>query len=131
MKKAALFIILITSAVCFCQTSDYTGMWQIVVKRSAGKNYTTPTEYVELKSDNTYLWGIDSSKTNPLDGVSKGTWAVTDDGGIKMIPDPNPANEATYYRKSEDGKLTWDGHEMNGVKEKVMLEISIYLQKIK
>ena len=54
-----------------------------------------------------------------------------DDGGIKMIPDPNPANEATYYRKSEDGKLTWDGHEMNGVKEKVMLEISIYLQKIK
>ena len=59
-------------------------MWKAIVK--AGNKPTTPT-YISLNPDFTYIWGIDSSQSDPMRGASKGTWDITSENEIKLIPD--------------------------------------------
>ena len=131
MKTKLLFVCLLISSSFFAQSkSDYTGTWEIIVKRSSGKDYKTPSQYVIFNDDGSYIWGIDSTSADQLQSVSKGIWDVTDNG-VKIIPSNNPNNEITYYRKSGDDILKWDSQEINGLKSKIMLEMSIYLQRKK
>jgi hypothetical protein len=131
MKKLAILVIILTASVYAQSKSDITGTWEIIVKRSGLKNYPTPRQYTVFNDDGTYIWGIDSTNSDPLQSVSKGTWDVTDDGLVKLTPSDQAKNEYIYYKKSGEDRLTWNGREINGKKETVMLEMSIYLDRIK
>jgi len=125
-----LLILLTAAAICSQSKSDITGTWEIIVKRSGSKNYPSPVQYTVFNDDGSYLWGIDSTNSDPLQSVSKGRWELTDEG-VKMMPQDQSRNEIIYYNKSGDDILKWNGSEMNGKKENVMLDMSIYLQRKK
>jgi hypothetical protein len=130
MKKTFLILVLfLISSFSFAQEkSGYAGMWKAIVK--AGNKPTTPT-YVSLNPDFTYIWGIDSSQSDPIKGVSKGTWDITSENEIKFIPD-NTTDEICYYSPKGENMYKYDFVEKNGVKSKVrMLEMDLYIQKIK
>jgi hypothetical protein len=132
MKKLVILIIFLTAASVYAQSkSDITGTWEIIVKRSGLKNYPTPRQFTVFNDDGTYIWGIDSTNSDPLQSVSKGTWDITDDGLVKLIPSDQAKNEFTYYKLSGDDRLNWNSSEINGKKETVMLEMSIYLERKK
>jgi hypothetical protein len=131
LKILSILLILVSGAAVYAQSnSDITGTWEIIVKRSGLKNYPSPVQYTVFNNDGSYIWGIDSANADPLQSVSKGRWELTDDG-VKMMPQDQSRNEIIYYKKSGDDILRWNGSEMNGKKENVMLEMSIYLQRKK
>ena len=71
MKKSFFLILIIfASSFCYSQTkSDLAGMWKSMV--DAGMKKTNPT-YFALNADGTYIWGIDSIKSDPNKSSSKG-----------------------------------------------------------
>jgi hypothetical protein len=132
MKKIFIALLILSSTFCFAQSkSDITGTWKIIVKRSGLKNYTSPSGYTEFKDDGTYIWGIDSTNSDPLQSAAKGTWDLTDDGHLRLVEANNSNNEINYYKKSGDDRLKWDYNEINGKRNGVMLEMSLSLEKMK
>ena len=132
LKILSFLLILLTGAAIYAQSkSDITGTWEIIIKRSGSKNYPSPVQYTVFNDDGSYIWGIDSTNSDPLQSVSKGTWDLTGDGLVKMMPQDQSRNEIIYYKESGDDILKWNGSEMNGKKENVMLDMSIYLQRKK
>ena len=131
IKILSFLLILVSGTAGYAQSnSDITGTWEIIIKRSGLKNYPSHVQYTDFSDDGSYIWGIDSTNSDPLQSVSKGKWELTDDG-VKMMPQDQSRNEIIYYKKSGDDILKWNGSEMNGKKENVMLEMSVYLQKKK
>ena len=130
MKKIFLILVLcVTASFSFSQDkSGYAGMWKAIVK--VGNKRTTLT-YVSLNPDFTYIWGIDSSQSDPMKGVSKGTWDITSENEIKFIPDIT-TDEIRYFSLKSENMYKYIYFEKDGIKSPViMLEMDLYLQKIK
>jgi hypothetical protein len=130
MKKILLVLLLffIASFTFGQDKSGYTGIWKVIVK--AGNKPTTPT-YVLFSPDYTYIWGIDSSKSDPMTGVSKGTWDITSENEIKFIPE-NTSDEIRYYSQKDENMYKYTYVEKKGIKTPVkMLEMDLFIQKIR
>ena len=130
MKKLYLVLSLFfVTSFTFAQTnSDFVGMWKSIVKASGFKT-TTPT-YLVLNADGTFIWGIDSTASDPMKGTSGGTWGVTNEGEIKFIPADTSA-EIRYYQLSGNNRYKYEYTEKNGKKVPVyMLEMDFYIEKI-
>ncbi len=96
---------------------EIVGMWKIV-SAASGVKQQPHISYLALNNDSSYVWGIDSAKANPMDGVSKGRWEMTKEGEIKLTFGSNDGPQyVTYYSPithtrfrmtatDEDGKRT-------------------------
>ena len=105
--------------------SDLSGMYKIVLKLSGGKTNPAIT-YAMLNSDGTYAWGIDSSKSDPMDGVSKGVWNVSPENEIKLVDNSN----YTRYFVSNGSMFRYVYYDKDGVKTKDQsTDTSLFIQK--
>jgi hypothetical protein len=129
MKKINIILLLsFLASFSFAQNkSDYAGMWKSTVK--AGNKPTVPT-YILLDSNGTYLWGIDSTQTDPMKNTSKGTWDITSENEIKFTTESTPI-ETKYYVPKGENLYEYMYFDNEGKKTIVgMLEMSLYLQKV-
>ncbi len=131
MKKIYLILILFfVSTIAFSQTQFYLpGLWKATVK---AKNTTTLSTYILLDTDGTYIWGVDSSSRQPnnIDKSVRGTWGLTGENEIKLIPADETGN-VSYYVKINEVKFKYMYYDKNGVKTKDNIpEMSYYLEKI-
>jgi hypothetical protein len=103
-------------------------MWKCTVRASNNKK-TVPAFFI-LNSNGSYVWGIDSVTADTLEGYSTGSWNLTDEGEIKLIPSDSSA-EIRYYKPSGDNMYKYAYYEMDGKKMPVqMLEMDFYIEKL-
>lgn len=129
MKNLILIIavVVVTSSSHAQSDSGYAGLWKAIVH--ASNKLTVPTFFM-LNSDGTYNWGIDSAAYDPLKNATAGTWSISNDGEIKLIPSDTAA-EIRYYQLQEKNLYKYKYSEKNGKKEPVyMLEMDFYIEKI-
>lgn len=128
MKKMFfVLLVVLLSSYSFSQTkTDLVGIWKAYVK--AGNKPTTPT-YMLLNADGTYIWGVDTSGAI-VDKTSKGTWDLTSENEIKIMPDDKTA-DISYYVNIGNNKYKYEFVDKDGVKTKVrMLEMDWYMEKM-
>ena len=130
MKKIFVLIILVFFASnSYSQLKiDLVGVWRITVQ--AGEKPTTPT-YALLNADGSYLWGTDSTGSDPDGKASIGTWDLTLQKEIKIIP-VNKTDKIRYYGPmGSDNMYKYKYYEDNG--QKVLdkqTDMSVFMQKI-
>lgn len=132
MRKLFLILIfLFITTISYAQTkSDIVGTWKDIVKVSGLKGNNAAPTYMVLNEDNTFIWGIDSTASDPLIRASTGVWVLTDEGEIKIIPNDSSA-EIRYYKPSGENLYKYEYTEKNGEKVPVyMLEMDFYIEKI-
>lgn len=129
MKKTFLVLfVLCAAAVSFGQSkSDLAGVWRVTLK--AGNKPTTPS-YIMFNSDGSYLWGVDSLG-NPEDNIIKGTWDLTAENEIKIIP-ADATDKISYYAPTGTNMIyQYRFYEENGQKVKDRsTDMSLYIQKL-
>ena len=128
MKKSLfIFFVLLLTAYTFGQSkTDMAGLWKTYVK--AGNKPVTPT-YMQLNADGTYIWGVDTSGVI-VDKTSKGTWDLTSENEIKIMPEDKTA-DISYYVNIGNNKYKCQYIDKDGVKTKVrMLEMDWYMEKM-
>ena len=113
------------------KNEDMAGVYKIVLD-AGPKTLPAPTRYLLLKKDGSYLWGVDSTKRNPLENCLKGKWEYTSENEIKLIPAKNSEmSEVRYYADAGDGKYIYRSADKNGKKVRIKLpETTLYLQRL-
>ena len=126
MRKLIFILSIILTITSFSQTQlDPSGMYKIVLKLSGLKSNPGVT-YAMLSSDGTYLWGIDSSKIDPMDGVSKGTWSVTSQNELKFVDNTG----YTRYFVPDGIMYRYVYYDKDGVKTRDRAtDMSLFIQK--
>ena len=124
----SLMIVLAGFTSCSQNKSDIEGIWKITTKMA---NKPPTVNYIMFNKDNTFKMGIDSLG-NKIEGVNlEGTWNVTNEGEIKIIPPANSGDPA-YYVKIGDNQYKYTYFDKNGVKTKFTLtDPEWYLDKVK
>lgn len=124
-------IFLFISSISFAQSkSDIVGTWKDMVQVSGLKANNTSSIYMVFYEDNSFIWGIDSTASDPMARTSNGVWSLTDDGEIKIVPNDTSA-EIRYYRPNGENIYKYEYTEKYGKKVPVyMLEMDFYIQKV-
>ena len=109
---------------------EIVGMWKIV-SAASGVKQQPHISYLALNNDSSYVWGIDSAKTNPMDGVSKGRWELTKDGEIKLTFGSNSGPQyVTYYSPISHARFRMAATDEDGKRTpSIMLETDINIVK--
>jgi hypothetical protein len=132
MKKLiVIFALSFIPTSIFAQANIYelTGVWKIVQKNSDGKKL--PPEYMLFKSNNTYIWGVDSLGVDPKQGENSGTWFITKENEIVLISS-DTGTEVKYYIPDDNGRLRFDATQKGKIKEPShMPGMDIYLEKFR
>ena len=131
MKKIIIIILLFIPLCAFTQNkSDFTGTWQIITQAGTPKGENIKPTYLLINDDGSYIWGIDSTQSDPMKSVTRGKWILTSDGDLKFTPE-NPDYKTSYY--SPRGSIyEYTGYDNKGKKvPEIVLEMSFFIQKIK
>jgi hypothetical protein len=126
-KTIFVILIFLISTLAFPQSkSDIAGVWKATVK--AGDKLTNPT-YVMLNSDGTYSWGVDADGA-VSDKATKGTWDLTGENEIKIMPEGGSADISYYVKKGN--QYRYEYVEEKGVKTRAFVsDMDWYLEKVK
>jgi hypothetical protein len=112
--------------------SDCIGVWKILPTSSGIKQNTPATTYLLLNADSSYVWGIDSTLANPLAKVSRGKWALTSDGDIKLsYGSESTTHYITYFSPIGSWKYSLQAMDENGTKTpSIMMETEFIIERI-
>lgn len=103
-------------------------MWKAFVK--AGNKPTTPS-YVLMKDDGSFFWGIDSTKSDPTEGATKGKWEFTSENEIKIIFEGSENSAKYYVPGGADMLYKFRYQDVNGTKTLMKnTDMSQFLQKM-
>lgn len=133
MQKIILItLFILTASLAYSQNnSDYSGMWEIIGQSSGVPGAKVIPTYLSLKADAFYIFGIDSSKSDPLETISKGKWEITSENEIRLVPE-NTKMETRYFRQQgTSGIYEYIFYDKDGIKTPIyMLESSLSIRKV-
>lgn len=122
-----VFMVTVTAFACSQNKTDFAGMWKVIIK--AGNKNPAPT-FIKLNTDGSYVWGFDADG-NVLNNAVQGTWDLTSEGEIKIIPE-DKTSDISYYVKKGDNSYKYEYTEKDGVKSMAyMLEMDQFIEKVK
>ncbi len=110
--------------------SVFVGMWKLSVAVSGPKAQPHPT-YVQLLADSTFIWGIDSTAQDPMQGVTHGRWDIGSQAEIVFYQHTQYGDFNSYYEHQSGMLYMLRGHEESGRKvPEIRLETDTYLEKL-
>ena len=83
--------------------SSMIGIWKIVHPDEIIDSTHIPYTLLFLKADSTFIWGVDSSKTDPMANTLRGRWKQTAFGELKLMIGPDLSTGIVgYYQRLND-----------------------------
>jgi len=129
MKRIFVILLFFFLSSSACAQIDPTGIWKIVTGNSGWKQ-PPPPQYILFKSNNYYIWGVDSLGAELKGGGSTGSWLISREGEIVMISS-DTTMEIRYYLPEGKGRYKFDATQKGRIKEhSQMPEMDSYLEKV-